>query len=86
MLALYFATLLSFQTRFRNLFKGVIFFPYLINGVAIGLVFLYFFRPGGTLDAVLGACRRAGHPAVARRPVGRQRLARRRPRSGATWA
>lgn len=52
-LALYFATLLSFRTRFRNLFKGVIFFPYLLNGVAIGLVFLFFFRPGGTLDALL---------------------------------
>ncbi|TFD60909.1 sugar ABC transporter permease [Cryobacterium suzukii] len=54
-LALFFAALLSFQTRFRNFFKGVIFFPYLINGVAIGLMFLYFFRPDGTLDAVLGA-------------------------------
>ncbi|WP_277212914.1 carbohydrate ABC transporter permease [Isoptericola croceus] len=53
-LALYFATILSFNTRFRNLFKGIIFFPYLINGVAIGLVFLFFLRPGGTLDAVLG--------------------------------
>lgn len=52
-LALYFATVLSFNTRFRNFFKGLIFFPYLINGVAIGLVFLYFFRPGGTLDALL---------------------------------
>ncbi|MBO2446324.1 sugar ABC transporter permease [Actinomadura barringtoniae] len=53
--ALYFATVLSFQTRFRNLFKGILFFPYLINGVAIGFVFLYFFQPGGTLDSVLGA-------------------------------
>ncbi len=53
-LALYFATVLSFKLRFRNLFKGVIFFPYLINGVAIGFIFLYFFKPGGTLDAVLG--------------------------------
>lgn len=52
-LALLFATLLSFNTRFKNFFKGVIFFPYLINGVAIGLMFLYFFRPGGTLDASL---------------------------------
>ncbi|MBD8080129.1 carbohydrate ABC transporter permease [Cellulosimicrobium arenosum] len=52
-LALYFATVLSFNTRFRTWFKGIIFFPYLINGVAIGLVFLYFFRPGGTLDALL---------------------------------
>ncbi|GMA24052.1 ABC transporter permease [Luteimicrobium album] len=53
-LALYFATILSFKTRLRNLFKGIIFFPYLINGVAISLIFLFFFRPGGTLDSVLG--------------------------------
>ncbi|ROT28238.1 sugar ABC transporter permease [Micromonospora sp. HM5-17] len=52
-LALYFATVLSFHVRFRNLFKGIIFFPYLINGVAIGMVFLYFFQPGGTLDSAL---------------------------------
>ncbi|WP_406472445.1 carbohydrate ABC transporter permease [Streptomyces sp. NBC_01615] len=51
--ALYFATILSFNVRFRNFFKGVLFFPYLINGVAIGFVFLYFFQDGGTLDAVL---------------------------------
>jgi multiple sugar transport system permease protein len=54
-LALYFATVLSFNTRLRNLFKGILFFPYLINGVAIGFVFLYFFQPGGTLDTVLKA-------------------------------
>ncbi|MEE6307984.1 sugar ABC transporter permease [Plantactinospora veratri] len=52
-LALYFATVLSFNVRFRNLFKGIIFFPYLINGVAIAMVFLYFFQPGGTLDSAL---------------------------------
>ncbi|MFD0430736.1 carbohydrate ABC transporter permease [Streptomyces zhihengii] len=52
--ALYFATVLSFDLRFRNLFKGILFFPYLINGVAIGFVFLYFFQDGGTLDSVLG--------------------------------
>ncbi|WP_327343066.1 sugar ABC transporter permease [Streptomyces europaeiscabiei] len=51
--ALYFATVLSFNIRFRNLFKGLLFFPYLINGVAIGFVFLYFFQDGGTLDSVL---------------------------------
>ncbi|MET7402541.1 sugar ABC transporter permease [Dactylosporangium sp. NPDC005572] len=54
-LALYFATILSFQTRLRNLFKGIIFFPYLINGVAIGMIFLFFFQPGGTLDAALSS-------------------------------
>ncbi len=52
-LALYFATILSFNVRFKNLFKGILFFPYLINGVAIGFIFLYFFKPGGTLDSVL---------------------------------
>jgi multiple sugar transport system permease protein len=52
-LALYLATVLSFSTRFTNFFRGVIFFPYLINGVAIGFVFLYLFQPGGTLDTVL---------------------------------
>ncbi|MFC9925927.1 carbohydrate ABC transporter permease [Streptomyces sp. NPDC127190] len=51
--ALYFATILSFKVRFRNFFKGVLFFPSLINGVAIGFVFLYFFQDGGTLDTVL---------------------------------
>jgi multiple sugar transport system permease protein len=54
-LALYFATILSFNTRLKNLFKGILFFPYLINGVAIGFVFLYFFQSGGTLDTVLSA-------------------------------
>ncbi|MEO5743786.1 MAG: sugar ABC transporter permease, partial [Terracoccus sp.] len=53
-LALYFATLLSFNTKFKSLFKGIIFFPYLINGVAISFVFLFFFQPGGTLDTMLG--------------------------------
>jgi ABC-type sugar transport system permease subunit len=52
-IALYFAVVLSFQTRFRNLFKGILFFPYLLNGVAVGFVFLYLFQPDGTLDTVL---------------------------------
>ena len=52
-LALYFATVLSFKVRFSNLFKGILFFPSLMNGVAIAFIFLYFFRPGGTLDSVL---------------------------------
>jgi multiple sugar transport system permease protein len=55
LLALYFATVLSFGTWFRNVFKGIIFFPYLVNGVAIGMIFLFFFQPGGTLDSALGA-------------------------------
>lgn len=53
LLALYFATVLSTSVRFRNVFKGIIFFPSLINGVAIAMVFLYVFQDGGTLDASL---------------------------------
>jgi ABC-type sugar transport system permease subunit len=53
-LALYFATVLSFKTRFSNFWKGVLFFPNLINGVAVGFIFLYFFRDqGGTLNTLL---------------------------------
>ncbi len=52
-IALYFATILSFKVRLQNVFKGVLFFPYLINGVAIGFAFLYFFQPNGVLDSVL---------------------------------
>ena len=52
-LALYFATILSFKVRFKNFFKGVLFFPYLINGVAIAFTFLYFFQPEGVLDTVV---------------------------------
>lgn len=60
-IALYFAVVLSFRTRFRNLFKGILFFPYLLNGVAVGFVFLYLFQPDGTLDTLMGALGLGGH-------------------------
>jgi multiple sugar transport system permease protein len=52
-IALYFATIVSFDLRFKNLFKGILFFPNLINGVAIAFTFLYFFQPDGVLDSVV---------------------------------
>lgn len=52
-IALFLATLLSFKVRFANFYKGAIFFPYLLNGVAIGFIFLYFYKGGGTLDTIL---------------------------------
>ncbi len=52
-LALYFATLVSFNVRFKNFFKGILYFPSLINGVAIAFTFLYFFQPDGGLDTVV---------------------------------
>ena len=54
-LALVFAALLNTKTKFANFFRGAIFFPYLINGVAVGFIFLYFYKAGGTLDTVLMA-------------------------------
>lgn len=53
LVALFFSTLFFFKVRGSNFFKGVLFFPSLLNGVAIGFVFLYFFKSGGALDSLL---------------------------------
>lgn len=60
-LALYFATVLSFNVRFKNFFKGALFFPYLLNGVAIAFIFQYFFQVNGTFDTVLKAIGLGAH-------------------------
>lgn len=52
-LAVIVAYLVSFGCRASGIFKGVYFFPSLINSVAIGFVFIFFFQPGSTLDTVL---------------------------------
>lgn len=52
-LALVLAYWLSFRLRGTNFFKGVFFFPYLLNGVAVALMFLFFFEPNGTLNSIL---------------------------------
>jgi ABC-type sugar transport system permease subunit len=52
-LAVIIAYLVSFGCRASNLFKGVYFFPSLINSVAISFVFIFFFQPGSTFDTVL---------------------------------
>ena len=54
-LALLLATVLSFGVKGANIFKGVLFFPYLINGIAIGFIFKFFFTRGYVLDSVLTA-------------------------------
>ena len=51
--ALYLATVLSMKVRFGKLFKAVIFFPYLINGIAMGFIFKFFYTHGFVLDTVL---------------------------------
>lgn len=53
-LALFLATILSFKTRGGNLFKGLMFFPYLISGIAIGFIFKYFYTRGFVFDSILG--------------------------------
>ncbi|MDE7132736.1 MAG: sugar ABC transporter permease [Lachnospiraceae bacterium] len=55
-LALYLATVLSFKVRGGNIFKGFMFFPYLINGIAIGFIFKFFYTRGFVFDTVLQWC------------------------------
>lgn len=52
-IALLLATILNFKTKLGNFFKGVLFFPYLINGIAIGFIFKFFFTRGFVFDTVL---------------------------------
>ncbi|MBQ9537808.1 MAG: sugar ABC transporter permease, partial [Treponema sp.] len=52
--ALLLATLLSFKTKGGSIFKGVLFFPFMINGIAVGFIFKFFFTHGYVLDTVLG--------------------------------
>ncbi|SDA24752.1 multiple sugar transport system permease protein [Ruminococcus sp. YE71] len=59
-LALLLASILCAEIRAKGFFKGVLFFPYLMNGVAVSIIFLKFFTKGnppltqeGTLNSVL---------------------------------
>ncbi|GHU60656.1 ABC transporter permease [Spirochaetia bacterium] len=53
-LAMLLATILTFTAKGKGFFKGMIFFPYLINGVAAGYMFYVFFEPSyGTLNSLL---------------------------------
>ena len=55
-LALYFASILSFKTRGGGIFKGFMFFPYLVCGIAVGFIFKFFYTRGFVLDTVLSWC------------------------------
>jgi len=54
-LALLLASILCSKIRAKGLFKGILFFPYLMNGVAVALIFQRFFRgdDGGTLNSII---------------------------------
>ena len=55
-LALYLATVLSFKVKGGGVFKGLMFFPYLISGIAIGFIFKFFYTRGFVFDTVLQWC------------------------------
>ena len=55
-LALFFASILSLEKiRGGGAFKAVMFFPFLVNGIAIGYIFKFFYTRGFVLDSVLQA-------------------------------
>lgn len=55
-LALFFASVLSFKTKGGGIFKGLMFFPYLVCGIAVGFIFKFFYTRGFVLDTVLQWC------------------------------
>ena len=55
-IALYLATILSFKVKGGNFFKGLMFFPFLINGIAVGFIFKFFYTHGYVFDTVLSWC------------------------------
>ena len=52
-LALFFATLMVFKTKGASFFKGAMFFPYLVCGIAVGFIFKFFYARGFVLDSIL---------------------------------
>lgn len=55
-LALYLSSLLAFKVKAGNAFKAIYFFPYLVNGIAVGFIFKFFYTRGYVLDTVLQWC------------------------------
>ena len=51
--ALFLAYVVSAKYRGVDFYKGVILFPALLNGVAVSMIFLFFYREGGPLDDIL---------------------------------
>lgn len=54
-LALFFATMMVFKVKGESVFKGFMFFPYLICGIAVGFIFKFFYARGFVLDTFLQA-------------------------------
>ena len=52
-ISLFLAVLLSNKIRFGGIFKGIIFFPFIMNGVAVALAFRIFYQANGGLDTLM---------------------------------
>ncbi|MGN1142425.1 MAG: carbohydrate ABC transporter permease [Oliverpabstia sp.] len=52
-ISLFLAVIMSENIRFGKLFKGIIFFPFIMNGVAVALAFRIFYQESGGLDTLL---------------------------------
>ena len=48
-----FATILSFKVKGSKFFRGALYFPCLICGIAVGFIFKFFFTHGFVLDTLL---------------------------------
>ena len=53
-LALLFATILSFNPKGGSFFRGALYFPSLVCGIAVAFIFKYFYTHGFVLDSILG--------------------------------
>ena len=47
--------MLSKPVKGSGIFKGIIFFPFIMNGVAVALTYRIFYQPDGAFDALLKA-------------------------------
>lgn len=52
-LSLFCAELLSRPLYGQKIFRGILFFPFIMNGVAVALIFRMFFTPKGSFDVLL---------------------------------
>lgn len=51
--SLFLAVLMSSKIKGSGIFKGIIFFPFIMNGVAVALTFRMFYQVGGGLDTIM---------------------------------
>ncbi|MDE6388225.1 MAG: sugar ABC transporter permease [Lachnospiraceae bacterium] len=55
LISLFLAVIMGKALRGSGIFKGFIFFPFIMNGVAVSMVFRMFYQIGGGLDVLLKA-------------------------------